>query len=90
MQNTGLADGICSNTSNGLDPDGECGWTHYCNGNGGCQSCRDDIKNGLEDDVDCGEPACGVHTCEWGQSCDDDLDCGDMSQRCLSSQYCDE
>lgn len=57
--------------------DADC-QSNYCNltGDSGiCMqaSCEDDMKNGLETDVDCGGDACGK--CDLGQGCDQDSDC---------------
>lgn len=83
---TGGVDGTCSHITDGLDPYGECGATHYCNGYGGCQTCFDNIQNGVEDDTDCGDPACGILTCPAGSTCDSSSDC--VTKYCNTSGIC--
>jgi hypothetical protein len=64
------ADGACGNVGAGLDPDGECGASNDCDGNGGCkladgQVCAagGDCATGfcpLQDHVCCNAPCSGL------------------------------
>lgn len=72
---TGQLNGECSFIIADTDPNEECSETHVCNGTGQCTTCSDSIKNGGETDVDCGEVACGIYTCEAGQTCETNNDC---------------
>lgn len=66
-------------------PDAECMEDDDCD-SGVCDeamgvclmpACDDNVENGDETDIDCGN-SCGANTCEVGEGCDDDTDCVEM------------